>query len=327
MKIIAIEEHFATDALVSAQGRAPKAYADNTQKMISAEVSARVLELGELRIRNMDETGVDVQVLAPAPGVQGIEPSEAVALARDLNDLTAETIRRWPDRFEGFAVLPTPDPVHAARELERGVKKLGLKGGFVFGRTRERHLDHPDMLSIFEAAASLRVPIYVHPQTPPLAVREAYYSGLGDKLDIMFGNSGLGWHYETGLEIIRLMLSGTFDRFPDLQLITGHWGEVVLFYLERVAGLEKAAKLQRPLADYVRQNLHVTPSGMFNARYLRWTLEVMGIERIMFSTDYPYRFAPNGGARAYLEQTELPPDALARFAHGNWEALTSRAAA
>ena len=140
----------------------------------------------------------------------------------------------------------------------------------------------------------------------------------------MFANSGLGWHYETGVQIIRLILSGVFDRYPDLQVITGHWGEVVLFYLERVAGLEKAAKLQRSMTEYVRQNLHVTPSGMFSARYLRWSIEVMGIERIMFSSDYPYRFAPDGGARAFLDQAELEPQAKARIAHGNWEALTRR---
>lgn len=324
MKIIALEEHFVTPSLIRAEGRAPAAYEDSSQKMSSAEVEERVQELGEARIRNMDETGVDVQVLSPGPGVQGAEPAEAVSLARDLNDLTVETIKRRPDRFDGFAVLPTPDPVQAARELERGVQTLGLKGGFVFGRTRERNLDHPDMLPIFEVAAALRVPIYVHPQTPPLAVRQAYYSGFNDQLDVIFANSGIGWHYETGVQIIRLMLAGVFDRFPDLQIITGHWGEVVLFYLERIAGMEKAAKLQRPVAEYVRQNLYVTPSGMFSDRYLRWTLEVMGVERIMFSSDYPYRFAPDGGARLFLEGAELTPEDKARVAHGNWEALTRR---
>ena len=135
MKIVALEEHFVTPALVRAQARAPAAYGDSSQKMSSAEVDARVHELGEARIRDMDETGVDVQVLSPAPGVQGLEPADAVSLARDLNDLAAETIRQRPDRFEGFAVLPTPDPERAARELERGVQELGLKGGFVYGRT------------------------------------------------------------------------------------------------------------------------------------------------------------------------------------------------
>ena len=324
MKIIALEEHIVTTALTQAQRRAPAAYADTVQAMLPPAIEQRVGELGDSRIRDMDETGVDVQVLSPGPGIQGAEAAEAVPLARDLNDLAAETIKRRPDRFDGFAVLPTPDPVAAARELERGVTALGLKGGFVFGRTLERNLDHPSMLPIFEAATALRVPIYIHPQTPPLAVREALYQGYGDPLDAMFGNSGIGWHYETGIQFVRLILGGVFDRFPTLQIILGHWGEVVLFYLERLASLEQAAKLQRPMADYARQNLYVTPSGMFSQRYLRWATEVVGPERIMFSADYPYLFAPNGGARAFLEQAELSEQAKAGIAHGNWEALTRR---
>ena len=324
MKIVALEEHFVTDALNRARLKVPAAYADDSQKMSSAEIDARIGELGDLRLRAMDETGVDVQVLSPSPGVQSLEPADAVPLARDLNDLTAETIKGRPDRFEGFAVLPTPDPVAAARELERGVTDLGLKGGFVYGRTRERNLDHPDMIPVLEAAASLRVPLYVHPQTPPLAVREAYYSGFDPRADVMFANSGLGWHYETGVQIVRLMLAGAFDRFPDLQIITGHWGEVVLFYLERVASMERAIKLERSVSDYARHNLLITPSGLFSQRYLRWSMEVVGVERIMFSSDYPYRFAPDGGARAFLEQADLGAEDKAAIAHGNWDRLTRR---
>ncbi len=323
MKIVALEEHFVTPALTRAKLRIPAAFADTSEAMSSDEVDRRVLDLGEERLRAMNETGVDVQVLSPAPGVQGLEPAEAVPLARDLNDLAADMVRARPDRFEGFAALPTPDPAAAARELERGVRQLGLKGGFTYGRTRERNLDHPDMWPIFEAAAALNVPIYVHPQTPPLAVREAYYSGLGDRADIVFGNSGIGWHYETGIQVVRLILAGVFDRFPTLQVVTGHWGEVVLFYLERVANMGKVVKLRRPFLDYVRGNLHVTPSGMFSPRYLHWAREVIGAERILFSSDYPYRFAANNGARAFLEGAALNADDKERIAHRNWAALTS----
>ena len=324
MRIVALEEHFATPALTRARLGIPAAYGDSSQRMGSADLDTKVNDLGATRLRAMDETGVDVQVLSPAPGVQSLEPADAVPLARDLNDLTAATIARHPDRFQGFAVLPTPDPAAAARELERCVDTLGLKGGFTYGRTRARHLDHPDMRPILEAAASLRVPLYIHPQTPPLAVREAYYSGLDDRLDTIFANSGIGWHYETGLQVVRLILAGVFDQYPDLQVITGHWGEVIVFYLERIATMERAATLRRPIAEYVRSNLHVTPSGLFSQRYLRWTIEVMGVERVLFSSDYPYRFAPDGGARAFLDDADLSQDDKARIAHGNWEALTRR---
>ena len=323
MKIIALEEHFVTPELTAAWSGLPAVWADDSQTLNTSEIDERIGELGEARLRHMAETGVDVQVLSPtAPGVQSLDASIAVPLARNLNDLTAATVQRWPDHFEGFAALPTPDPQAAARELERAVGSLGLKGAFLYGRTRDRHLDHPDFLPIFEAAAALHVPVYLHPQTPSHSVREAYYSGIDDKLDTVFAGSGIGWHYETGVELVRLILAGTFDRFPDLQIIVGHWGEVVLFYLERIETMQKATKLDRPIADYLRTNVSVTPSGMFSPRYLRWAIEVLGVERIMFSADYPYQFAPDGGARAFIEQADLTPQDRELIASGNWNRLT-----
>ena len=326
MKLIALEEHFVTPELKAAWSGLPSVWADDSQTLNSAEIDERIVELGEARLRSMAETGVDVQVLSPtAPGLQSLEADVAVPLARNLNDLTAATIKRWPDYFQGFAALPTPDPVAAARELERAVGLPGLKGAFLYGRTRDRHIDHPDFLPIFEAAASLRVPVYLHPQTPSHAVREAYYTGLGDKLDTVFAGSGIGWHYETGIQLLRLILAGTFDRFPDLQIIVGHWGEVVLFYLERIETMSKTAKLERPIVDCMRSNVSVTPSGMLSQRYLRWAIEVLGVERIMFSTDYPYQFAPGKGARTFVEQADLAPDDRERIASGNWLRLSQRA--
>lgn len=325
MKIVALEEHFVTPALTAAWAGLPAVWADDSQTLNTADIDERIGELGERRLGDMAETGVDVQVLSPtAPGVQSLTAEVAVPLARDLNDLTAATIARWPDRFGGFAALATPDPQAAVRELERAVGTLGLQGGFLYGRTRDRPLDHPDLLPVFEAAASLGVPLYLHPQTPSHGVREAYYTGLGDKLDKVFAGSGIGWHYETGLQLVRLILAGVFDRFPDLQIIVGHWGEAVLFYLERIETMAKATTLERPIADYFRSNVSVTPSGMFSHRYLRWAIEVLGVERIMFSADYPYQFAPDGGARAFLEQAELSPADRELIASGNWERLCRR---
>ncbi len=290
------------------------------------EIERRLTDFSDARLHNMDVCGVDVQVLSlTTPAVQNLDPSEAVSLARHTNDLIAEAVRRRPDRFEGFATLPTPAPDEAARELDRAVNRLGLKGAMLCGRTRDRNLDHSDFLPIFEVAAGLRVPVYIHPQIPQRAVRDALYSGFGEELDLHLATGGLGWHVETGIQLVRLILAGIFDRFPDLQLILGHWGEVVAFYLERVDLLSKAAHhLRRPVAEYIRANLHITPSGMLSQRYLSWALDVMGADRILFSTDYPYVPIPNGGARRFLEEAGLSPADRERIAHGNWDRLCAR---
>lgn len=325
MKIIGLEEHFVTQEVLAAWHALDAPWRDpGLQHHERGDIGARLIDLAERRIADMDEIGMDVQVLSlTAPGLQSQKPEQAVALQRSINDLIADTIRQRPDRFQGFATLATPDPHAAAAELRRAVTQLGLNGAMLFGRTRDRNLDHRDNWPIFEMAAALRAPLYIHPQSPVPAVRDALYSGFGGDVDATFATFGLGWHYETGVQILRMVLAGVFDRFPDLQLITGHWGEVVLFYLERVDGLARVTKLERPVSEYFRQNISVTPSGMWSQRYLRWALEVLGPERIMFSSDYPYRFSPAGGARHFLEHADLSNADRTAIAHGNWERIVA----
>ena len=156
-------------------------------------------------------------------------------------------------------------------------------------------------------------------------MREAIYGGLGEATDAAFATFGLGWHYETGVQLLRMVLAGVFDRFPDLQLIPGHWGEVVLFYLERIENLSRVAKgLAHPVSHYVRHNLVVTPSGMFSQSYLQRTIEILGVDRILFSTDYPFRYAPEGGARRFLDEAAVSDGDKAKIAHGNWARRTGR---
>jgi predicted TIM-barrel fold metal-dependent hydrolase len=201
------------------------------------------------------------------------------------------------------------------------VTRLGLVGTMLCGRTRENNLDHPDFLPIFETAARLGVPLFVHPQIPQRAVRDVYYSGFGDQIDTAFATFALGWHYEAGIQFVRLILAGVFDKYPDLQILLGHWGEVVLFYLERLGSLARVAQLQRPIADYIRRNLYVTPSGMWSQSYLQRTLELVGPERILFSTDYPYQYRPGGPGRSFIEEAALSSQQKELFAHGNWDRL------
>lgn len=325
MKTIGLEEHFVTTEVLAAW-RALDPQWQDLALGYSAEgqTERRLADLGHQRLAAMAETGLDVAVLSlTAPGVQNLEPDDAVALQTAANDMLADTVRAHPDRLQGFATLATPAPAAAARELERAITELGLGGAMLFGRTRDRNLDHPDFWPIFEAAAALRAPLYLHPQSPLPAVRAAYYRGFDSTLDDAFATHGIGWHYETGVQLLRLILGGVFDRFPNLQVIVGHWGEMVLFYLDRIDRLTTTAKLARPLSDYVRNNVFVTPSGIFSQRYLRWAIEVVGVERILFSTDYPYVFAPHGGARHFLQDTDLGETDRQRIASGNWEHLVA----
>ena len=169
------------------------------------------------------------------------------------------------------------------------------------------------------------MPIYLHPQIPTVPVREAYYSGLGETFDAALATFGLGWHFETGLQLLRLIYSGAFDRHPDLQVIVGHWGEMIPFYLERVEILDgMGLNLDRPLADYVRENVFYTGNGMSSSRYLRWTIEMVGADRVMYATDYPFLYAGDGGSRKFLEQADLSLEEKEKIAHGNWERLMGR---
>ena len=322
LRFVGLEEHFIVpDVLAAWQALDPILQDFALIPASRGEMARQLVDLGERRLVDMAETGLDVQVLSLAtPGVQSLDADAAVTLQFAANELLAEAVRSRPERYQGFATLATPAPEKAARELERAVTELGLDGAMLFGRTRDENLDHPRFWSIFEAAEALRAPLYLHPQTPPPSVREAYYSGL-DAAGVALGTHRLGWHYETGVQLLRLIISGVFDRFPDLQVVVGHWGESVLFYLERLAPIAAIAGLERPLVEYFRTNIWVTPSGMFSPRYLRWAIDLVGVDRIMFATDYPFEFAPSGGARRFLQEADLSDADCAKIASGNWERL------
>jgi len=322
MRTVGTEEHFVSDAVLAAwQSQAPAA---GHASVPPGEMGERLREVGARRIAAMDEAGLDVQVISlTSPGLHDLPAPEAERLAVETNDRIAELVAEHPDRLQGFATLAMPAPEAAARELERAVTELGLQGALLFGRTGERNLDHPDNWPIFEAAASLKAPLYIHPQVPQLRVREALYSGFGDGVDQAFASFGIGWHYETGVQFLRLALGGVFDRFPDLQVLLGHWGEVVLFYLDRSDGLAEMAGLPRRFSEYARQNAYVTAGGVYSERYLRWAVDVIGIERVLFATDYPYRPGPAGGVTHFLASAGLSEEEQERVASGNWDALVA----
>ena len=325
MKIVALEEHFVTPEIRAAWKQLVPSLRDKSVDVFSSEqVVSRLEDLTELRLGLMDESGVDVQVLSlTTPGVQSLDPTEAILLAEQANNLAASVIRLHPTRFEGFCALPTADPGAAVQELHRSVGTLGLKGAMLFGRTRSRNLDHPDFLPILAAAAELGVPLYLHPQIPQSQVCDTYYSGFGESLDTAFATLGWGWHMEAGIQAVRLILSGIFDRLPALQIILGHWGEMVTFWLERIDALSGMAQnLEQPVAAYFKKNFYVTPGGILSSSYLARALEVVGPQRLLFATDYPFQFAAGGGARKFIMEASISHEAKIAFAHGNWERLT-----
>jgi predicted TIM-barrel fold metal-dependent hydrolase len=234
----------------------------------------------------------------------------------------AAATARHPARFQALATLPVAMPEEAALELDHCVRTLGFKGAMLCGRMGTRNLDDPSFFPIFQCAEALGVPILLHPRTPDMAVRSAYYSGFKPEVDAAFSMYGLGWHYDVGIQFVRLVLSGTFDRLPGLQVILGHWGELVLFYAERLAAMDRVSGLAQPIATYLRRNLYVTASGMFLPHYLERAAAIVGTDRLLFSTDFPYQYRPGCDARRFLDSCGLSEAAKAGFAHGNWMRLT-----
>jgi predicted TIM-barrel fold metal-dependent hydrolase len=324
MRTIGTEEHFVSDEVLAAWSHLDAAtQADSLAGPPPGEMGERLAEVGERRLAAMDEAGLDVQVLSLTPGLHYFSPAEATRLQVETNNRIAELVGVHPDRFQGFAALAMPAPDAAARELERAVTELGLNGALLFGRTGERNLDHPDNWPIFEVAESLRAPLYIHPQAPQAGVRSALYKGFGDEIDMAFATHGIGWHYESGVQFLRLALAGVFDRFPDLKVLLGHWGEVILFFLDRVDALAMQAQLPQRFSEYVRRNAYITAGGVYSERYLRWAVEVVGVERILFATDYPYRPGPDGGIEHFLNAAGLDQADQERIASENWDELVA----
>lgn len=319
-RVVAVEEHCWTpglrDALLRGGG-------DDTTAFNARELDARLIDLSAERLRSMDDAGVDVQVLSTtSPGTQPLKAVEAIALARENNDVIAAAVRANPERFAGFATLPTPDPEAAADELRRAVGDLGLVGAMVFPRTGDAYLDDESFRPIFEAAGDLGVPIYLHPQVVPGPVRQAYFSGFGAEIELVLATAGWGWHHDAGIAALRLILAGTFDRHAGLQLILGHWGEMLVSFVDRADLISNWAKhLQRRVGEYVTGNVYATAGGILSHRMLLSAIAALGTDRVMFATDYPYHVSRGGGARAFIDAAPISPTDRAKVGSGNAERL------
>jgi len=321
VRIITVEEHFANPAFVAGPGRA---FMDGIRKRGPAGVAiyGRLLDLGDKRIAEMDAAGIDMQVISlNAPGVEQADAEDAVVVAREANDMLADAVKKHPTRLAAFATLPTQAPEKAAEELDLRVRKQGFKGTLINGHTRGRYLDDKFFAPILETAVALNVPIYLHPTIPSKPVIDALYGGFAPAVTSMFAGPGWGWHIETAIHLLRMILGGVFDRHQKLQVVIGHLGEGIPFMLPRLHRNMPPAltQLKRPIGDYLRENVHYTFGGFnFPATFIDLLLEV-GVSRIIFSVDYPYGSMVEG--RAFLEQLSVSEADKERIAHGNAERL------
>ena len=327
-RLITVEEHYISAAV----NAAVKSYFENhgteQQKAsiggaASAVPAAKgVTEMGADRIAYMDEHGIDAQVISYAGGIPAmLEPDFSVRFCRMVNDEMAEKAAAYPGRFYVFAHLPLGDGQAAAEELERCVKEHGFVGAMLSGHYHDLPYDDESYFPIFEKAQELDVPVYLHPGMVSPAITERYYKGNWSPVaTFQMSGFGMGWHYDVGMQVIRMMLAGTFDRLPKLKIMIGHWGELVSFYMYRADEIPKEITgREKNFSEYFKENVYVNPSGMLYGEQFRYCLETFGADHITWGEDYPYRRKDD--IRSFLEMSDLSEEDKEKIAHGNVERL------
>lgn len=307
--IVALEEHYHDPQIVAVAG---------FEGRVNPELVKRLDDLGELRLKEMDETGVDYQVLSlGAPATQRLPAESALQLTRGVNDRLADVVKAHPKRFGAFAALPTTtDAKHAADELERCVIKLGFVGAMLHGLSAGVFFDDKRFWPVFERAQALDVPLYFHPAKPHQHVIDAYLKDYLPKHPAL-ANAAWGFTIETATLGIRLVLSGVLDAYPRVKLILGHLGEGLPFFLWRInMALSRDGKHAEGFAEKFKRNFWITTSGFFSNNALDFCIKEIGLDRIMFSIDYP--FVPNPpGTKWALEELKLPAADKEKLLNGN----------
>lgn len=327
MRIITVEEHFHHPAAVARvlelAGPGPIAPDEDSGGFLQSFMPDRdsAERLGGKRLEHMDATGIDIQVVSHGANTPGnLNHPEAVELCRMVNDDLAQQISEHSTRFRGFATLPLYDPAAAADELKRCVDELGFVGALTMGNCGGLFLDDERFEPVLAAAERVDLPIYVHPGMPESAVSTPYYTGNWPAAaHFLFAGPAFGWHAEAGIHILRLILSGALDRHPNLKLLSGHWGELIAGWLDRIDEVIGWASLdlERTPSTYYRQQVWATPAGMYNQNQLNYIVAEIGADRIIHSEDFPYVIRDN--VSQFLDEADLTDEQRNAIGHGNAE--------
>jgi predicted TIM-barrel fold metal-dependent hydrolase len=296
-------------------------------------VKDKLLDVGPERIKRMDAAGIDLQVLShAAPGIEMLpDTATAIQLSKEINNWLGDLVQKYPTRFAGFAALPTQSPKDAADELERTVKQFGFKGALINGHTNGRYLDHESFYVLLHKAEALDVPIYIHPIDPPKEISEMYYRNSATLI------TGWGFSVDTATHLLRMIQSGVFDRHPKLRIVIGHMGELIPFCYPRLSlalsmgewllsvqeskatGSSSINRMEKSFDYYMKENVYVTTSGVFDQPVFECALAYLGIDNLLFSVDDPFR--DNFEAVDFLNTTHLTREDREKLAHGNAERL------
>ena len=332
MRVITIEEHYADKRINDAVAKYGSStnLADFSKEVRDAYNSMRftgeyLTDSDRLRLDFMRKQKVDVQVLSYTNPVPDTVPkAEAVRICKQANDILAGIVEKHPDRFSAFATLPMADPEEAAKELERCVKELGFVGALITGPWQGKFYDDPMFFPIFKKAAELDVPISWHPEFTAAKIQNYYYlsENYPLKAGMMFATAGFGWHLDVGLHVTRLVLSGIFDKLPNLKFICGHWGETIPSMLDRMDQIMRpeVTGLKKKISDYFHENIYFTPSGILSKSQLEYMVKEFGAERIIWALDYPY-IPFESCSLDFLTDSDLTEKEKELIAHGNAERI------
>lgn len=329
MRVITLEEHFTSPEIVAENSKFNLPPQSQSEELIDfykshTAFSAELLDIKNMRLPYMDSQNITMQILSyTSPVSDKVPSSDALRICSMANDILAEKIAVHPDRFAGFATLPMSDLKAAAAELERCVKKLKFCGALVAGQFQGHFYDEHQFFPIFAKAEELDVPVYFHLALINPVIQDYYFMSPSWSVVIggQFASAGFGWHMDAGIYVVRMILSGIFDKLPNLKIISGHWGEMIPSFLERMDYMfrPESTGLQKTISDYYKGNIYLSPSGILSSMQLEYLVKLMGAEHILYSVDYPYMQPDN--VYSFIADSKLTQEQKELITHGNAERI------